>query len=502
MSGYERIEDHHHPRIGKNKRLKWEEVQGQGRLVLLAKIIKFLSSGPFQPRHSMMRFLRFAIFSCALVVSLPLVLSSGLVSLLHAEPAEVPDTDLALLLQQKPPMRVVVVRNSEPGCEPNCAEWISAEGVIKPETPALFEDVLNGLGTRKLPVFINSPGGIVDAGLSIGRMIRSHQLDVVVSTTVFKPCPGAANNCSRANSSVVYYGEPHSSGAICASACTFILAGGTRRFVAPWARVGVHQITMFEKHVQRTLTFKTMTTFTSPNSELVTRQSLVGEKDNTRIVKLDVPRPETLKSIEDFFKDMGISDALPNLAKATKPDSLHWLTYSELGDTHIATDYRGSEYLAALNAEGRQTNVSDSNETSLSYGLLRMESFTRRPVLVLLEFYHRKGDLHIELFAFLSERDQFVSNANFALSLEFDAAKQFEASKHGSEIEGISARPFGPIYGSFPDTELCKARSASAQTKLTLIQVTKGARLAGPTAAIDLRQLSGMNDLMAELCTG
>jgi hypothetical protein len=32
-------------------------------------------------------------------------------------------------------MRIVVVRSSQPGCEPKCAEWISAEGDIVLATP-------------------------------------------------------------------------------------------------------------------------------------------------------------------------------------------------------------------------------------------------------------------------------------------------------------------------------------------------------------------------------
>ncbi|TGT50271.1 hypothetical protein EN809_040095, partial [Mesorhizobium sp. M2E.F.Ca.ET.166.01.1.1] len=30
-----------------------------------------------------------------------------------------------------PPMRFAVVRSSAPGCEPNCPEWIAAEGTIE-----------------------------------------------------------------------------------------------------------------------------------------------------------------------------------------------------------------------------------------------------------------------------------------------------------------------------------------------------------------------------------
>ena len=60
-----------------------------------------------------------------------------------------------------PTMRFVVVRSSAPGCEPTCPEWISAEGSIVAGTPALFKRTLKGLGSRKLPVVVDSPGGNV-----------------------------------------------------------------------------------------------------------------------------------------------------------------------------------------------------------------------------------------------------------------------------------------------------------------------------------------------------
>ncbi|TIM19564.1 MAG: hypothetical protein E5Y61_34240, partial [Mesorhizobium sp.] len=60
-------------------------------------------------------------------------------------------------------MRFIIARSSAVGCKPNCPEWISAEGAIAAGTPALLKRVLKKLGTRKLPIIVNSPGGDVDA---------------------------------------------------------------------------------------------------------------------------------------------------------------------------------------------------------------------------------------------------------------------------------------------------------------------------------------------------
>ena len=48
------------------------------------------------------------------------------------------------------PMQVVIVADSRAGCEPDCAEWISAEGEIGPGTPALFRRVFKALGPKRL----------------------------------------------------------------------------------------------------------------------------------------------------------------------------------------------------------------------------------------------------------------------------------------------------------------------------------------------------------------
>jgi len=406
-----------------------------------------------------------------------------------AEPADKPpDWSPETLFQQKPPMNVTIVRDAEPGCEPDCTEWISAEGIITPETPQLFEKILNDAGTRKLPILINSPGGAVDASITIGRMIRSRQLDIAVSKTDFKPCKGAPAKCAKPNG---VYGIPHSNGAICASACTFILASGSHRYVAPWSHVGVHQATSFEKRIRRTLRFKPASALV-PGATPFTGKLSVEEKDETKVIKLDAPKPEVLKAIDDYLETMGITSQLQTLAQATKADSLHWLTMPELAETHIASDYRSGEYLA-LSAAGTKPEVSNA-DALFSHAIVAMPSFTGRPALVLLEFYRWTDDSDVQVFASLGNRADFVDTATFTLALEFGPT----ASK--LRIDAISAKPHAPMHGAIPVAKFCTASTLGNDMKLTLIQVTKDVRLAGRTSPVNLRQLSGMNELLAALC--
>jgi hypothetical protein len=83
------------------------------------------------------------------------------------------------------PMRIVVVRSSQPGCEPKCAEWISAEGDIVLATAEQLRKIVNSLGGRKLPILIHSGGGLIHQAKLMGFLIRAHGLDVAVARTVF-----------------------------------------------------------------------------------------------------------------------------------------------------------------------------------------------------------------------------------------------------------------------------------------------------------------------------
>src|SRR5262245_35993770 len=79
-----------------------------------------------------------------------------------------------------PAMQVHLVRSAEPGCEPNCPEWIAAQGRIDAGSVARFRRVLSQLGDRKVPVLIDSNGGRVNEAFEIGRLARARGLDVVV----------------------------------------------------------------------------------------------------------------------------------------------------------------------------------------------------------------------------------------------------------------------------------------------------------------------------------
>ena len=85
-------------------------------------------------------------------------------------------------------------------------------GAIEPGDAERLSAYLESSGGGKLPVALNSPGGVVDEALAIGRMIRERDLVTMV-------LPGM----------------------MCTSSCPYILAGGTERRVSRRGAVGLHQ---------------------------------------------------------------------------------------------------------------------------------------------------------------------------------------------------------------------------------------------------------------------
>jgi hypothetical protein len=236
----------------------------------------------------------------------------------------------------EPSMQVHLVRSSEPGCEPQCPEWIAAQGKIDGNSVARFKRILGRLGGRKVPVLIDSNGGRVSEAFAIGRLARAKGLDVVVGRTVLAACAPADTACRRRlKAGNVKLGLPKSDMSRCASSCAFILAAGTRRLVGPTAYVGVHQIRSFYIYAKVVRTYRVTAT---------TRQLVSERRVTERVVETRTPQ-RTYDEIGRYFAEMGIGAGVMPLILATPGDRLHWLTPEELKATGLATDRLTGEQL-------------------------------------------------------------------------------------------------------------------------------------------------------------
>jgi hypothetical protein len=237
----------------------------------------------------------------------------------------------------EPAMQVHIVRNADPKCEPNCPQWIAAQGRIVPGTAAQFRKVLRQLGQRKLPVLIDSGGGAVNDALAIGRLIRAGGLTVAVTRTEFTPCAPTDTRCRKAKTAGELRGLAQGHLSKCASACAFVLAGGAQRLVGRGTGVGVHQISM-------TLLRYQVWTRRSFGVPVETRRTLVSRQ---KVGQSHAESRSTYARIAQYFAEMGIGDYVMTLIMQTPNDTIRWLNPGELHLTALATHFLTGEQLMA-----------------------------------------------------------------------------------------------------------------------------------------------------------
>jgi len=235
----------------------------------------------------------------ALVLAQPAALGGAKI------PATLPPLKLTARPPAEPPMRILRVTSADPSCAPNCPEWIAAQGKIMPGAAEAFAKVVAGLGGRRLPVLISSPGGSLIDAVAIGKLIREKKLAVAVARTLVSNCPERAQSCPNAK------GKAIAGGAKCASACPLILAGGVERLVGPVPLVGVHQITLAMKETE-------------------------GAVHLTRIKKVYEPIGAD-EEVEAYLKSMGIGEPVMALLRKTPAPSIRWLSRPELMASRLAT---------------------------------------------------------------------------------------------------------------------------------------------------------------------
>ncbi len=243
------------------------------------------------------------------------------------------------------PLRVVVVRNIIGNCEPNCPQWISAEGQITAKSPAVFKKALAKIGDQKLPVVITSPGGDLDAALAIGDMIRKRGLDVAVGGTHFGGCAPYQKSCKLPKEQKgIYRGFVVTNQGFCVSACPMILAAGTHRFGTGENYIGVHKISRVitrekVRYLERYLII-------NGKKKVVSRKIVSRKPMKSQIsTKLD-KRLE--KKLIAYLKKMGVEPKLLALFDRAPPSSMYRLMGDELRTTNLVTDVTPSADLALV----------------------------------------------------------------------------------------------------------------------------------------------------------
>jgi len=235
------------------------------------------------------------------------------------------------------PMQVIIATDGRPGCEPDCARWIAADGEIGPGTAGLFQRVFKTLGKTKLPVFISSNGGSVEAAIAVGRQIRKLGLDVAVERTVFPKCETGGFGCDPGPLKDGDKGRPEAARAFCASSCVFILAAGVERVVPSYGFVGVHQIIEFQRFNRVRRLFQVQRRLENGRPVEVSRKLISEKTVSSSIVEKDAT-DANYRPIRAYFAEMGIDTAaIMPLLLATPHTSIHWMTLQERKDTKVTT---------------------------------------------------------------------------------------------------------------------------------------------------------------------
>lgn len=155
-----------------------------------------------------------------------------------------------------------------------------AEGTIDSGAAARFAAEVEARGEYVKTVVLSSPGGSVADALEISKLIRDKGLATEVKA-----------------------------GALCASSCPLVLAGGVRRSVEDGAIVGVHQIYDGSAQEGRAPTGAEAMAMTQVTTARIGRH----------------------------LQSMGVKPDLWLLGLETPPDRLHYLTAKEMTDTQLVT---------------------------------------------------------------------------------------------------------------------------------------------------------------------
>jgi len=208
------------------------------------------------------------------------------------------------------PMTFYVVKGAPDSCGRGCDRWIAVEGQVDPGAPGRFRRFLSAQHERNLLIYFSSPGGSLDHALSMGNMLREKPTIARVGRTVASECGFEAQDgeaCIRLKQSGrELHGELITRGAICASACPYLILGAATREIAPDASLAVHS----PKVVVR---FR----YGHPTQSAVEAATERGEE-----------RADHL--LESYLARMGADVGLLDLADTVKFEELHLLTREEL----------------------------------------------------------------------------------------------------------------------------------------------------------------------------
>ncbi len=208
------------------------------------------------------------------------------------------------------PMTFYVVKGAPDSCGRGCDSWIAVEGKIDTGAAGRFKKFLLQQRDRNLPIYFSSPGGNLDEAVAMGNMLRERRAVARVGRAVVSECGFEAQDgeaCIRLKQlGRELHGDLITRGALCVSACPYLMLGAPTREIAPDASLGVHtpKVLVSFRHGQ-------------PTQSMLDAATERGKERAHRMLK-------------NYLSRMGIEAGLLDLASSIKFEDVHILTREEL----------------------------------------------------------------------------------------------------------------------------------------------------------------------------
>lgn len=201
-----------------------------------------------------------------------------------------------------------VARGAADSCGRGCDRWIAVEGQVDSGAALRFRKFLRQVGD--LPMYFASPGGNLDSALAMGAMLRERPRVARVARTVVEECGFEAQDgdaCIRLKQSGrELHGGLWTRGAMCNSACPYLIMGAATREIAPDAVLAVH----------------------SPKVVLRFAGGMPTQQMRAAATERGLERAHRMLS--SYLPRMGASGALLDLTKTIKFESMHILSREEI----------------------------------------------------------------------------------------------------------------------------------------------------------------------------
>jgi hypothetical protein len=208
------------------------------------------------------------------------------------------------------PMMFYVVKGPPDACGHGCDRWIAMEGKIDSAAAPRFWRFLEQTGGRGLPMYFSSPGGDLGQALTMGAMLRKKPATARVAHTIVNECGFEAQDsdvCRKLKQSGrELHGDLRTRGAMCNSACPYLMLGATTREIAPDALLAIHSPKV-------TVRFR----FGQPSPEVRDAAIERGHESIDRRLSL-------------YIVKMGADPGLFALASTIKFEDMHILTRDEI----------------------------------------------------------------------------------------------------------------------------------------------------------------------------